>query len=306
MENKKLKITAFTACGTYPTHIDYTIASIYHLVDQVIVVNGGYDVKDITKGDDIPVDRDTKLLRELDVDDKIKIFKPTWKGLKQVEKGREEAGRGRNLSMAVQAAYKLGADWVLKTDADILFHQNVSRNDLLQLIKDSNEDKLGYRFGMWELQGDYAHYQGLPDWAPDDSQEYPSSNDAPQFYYVFHDDWYHMGGAPVTMASISPYQKINCYHVRYCPPPGCDPYDYFYKRFWYHLVIPEYTRGDKIDFQKKDLEVKKKTLAHLQMCKHIESLNPINNGDDPRIPKETPLVIKLGTKEYIQMKKEEL
>ncbi len=299
-----MKITAFVATGTYPSHIDFTIASLYSLVDEVIVINGGYDVTDITKGDDIPVERDTILLKELDVDNKIKIFKPTWKGLKQVEKGRDEAGRARNLSLGVQLATKLGADWVLKMDADIILHQDVSRVDLLHLINESNNGMYGYRFGMWELKGDYEHYQGLPNWDDNDSQDYPSSNDAPQFYRPFHNDFYYMAGSPVVMALINPYQKIKCYHVRSCPPPNCDRYEYFYKRAWYHSVIPEYTMGNKIDFKQKELEARKQALDNIYVCDHTEKLNPINDGNDPRIPKETPLVIKMGTKEYIQMKKE--
>jgi hypothetical protein len=298
-----MKITAISCIGTYPTHIDHTIASLYHLVDEVVIINGGYDVDDINKGDNLPLERDTKLLREIDIDHKIRIFSPTWEAAKHAKRGSEEAGRGRNLSLAVQTAYRLGADWVLKTDADILFDHTVTKEMLLRLIENSDNGRIGYRFGMWELYGDYSHYQGLPTWAPEDDQNYPSSNDAPQFYKVSDQDWYVGGGAPVVQAHIIPCQTVNCFHVRSCPPIDCSPYEYFYKRFWYHSIIPSYTEGKRIDFEAMKEIVHRKATDLLSAYVNPGKLNKAGDGDDPRIPPHKPEVIKMGCKKYIASKK---
>ncbi len=303
---KRHKITGVTSCGTYETHVDYTIASLYHLVDNVIVINGGYDVKDIESGDNIPTERDTQLLKGMDVDKKITIFKPSWKGLLKMERGRDEAGRARNLSFASQAAYKLGSEWLFKVDSDTMLHHNITREDLEYLIEKSQNGQYGYRFGQYELCGDYEHYHGVPTHAPEDSKDYPSSNDAPLFYKCRKDDWYVGGGAPVTTASVVPYQKLTCYHARSCPPPNCEPYDYFYKRFWYHSVIPQYTEDPNFDISSLEEEIVRKAKGHVEMALHPEKLNKVGDSDDPRIPKEKPLVIEMGTKAYIQMKKREL
>jgi hypothetical protein len=299
-----MKITAISCIGTYPTHINYTVASLYHLVDEVVIINGGYDVKDINKGDCIPLERDTKLLKAIDIDNKVRIFTPSWEAAKLAKKGKEEAGRGRNLSLAVQTAYRLKADWVLKTDADILFDHTVTKNMLLELIENSDSGRKGYRFGMWELYGDYEHYQGLPTWAPEDDTRFPSSNDAPQFYKPSDQDWYVGGGAPVVKAHIMPYQKVNCFHVRNCPPIDCNPYEYFYNRFWYHTIIPPYTDGKRIDFEKMEEIVGRKAKDLLSVSVNPgTSSNKVGDGNDPRIPPYSPHVVLMGCKKYIASKK---
>ncbi len=301
-----MKIGLVTACGSYNTHLAWTLASSYHLIDFAVVINGGLDNNDPFGPDDIPLQKEIDQVKSLDVDKKVKMYKASWSGMPNLIREENEPGRARNLSQSLQIARKLGADWVIKIDADELIHKSVTREYLEDLIDNSNGGKIGFRFGMWELTGDYEHYHGLPGWAPEDDQNEPSSNDAAQFFKPCLDDFYYGGGAPVVNTHIVPHQKLYSYHVRHCPPPGLDPFKYFYDRFFYHLFAPTYLiEGKDIDIDQVRLDAKKKALAHLQMCKHPESLNPINNGDDPRIPKETPLVIQMGTKEYIKMKKEE-
>lgn len=308
-------IIGISTVGTYWSHIDATIASMYHLCDKIIVANGGYDINNPDRGDNIPVERDKDLIKDVDIYNKVQQIKPTWKGVKNIQKGRSEAGRDRNMSLVVQAAYKLGADIVLKIDADEIIGNNVERADLEYLYKQSsksgyNKVKVGYRFGMWELWGDFYHYQQLPSWASEDNKHYPSSNDAPQFYKPNIDDWY-IGGSPVVKTAIIPYQKLLSYHVRSVPPTDVDPFEYFYRRYWYHYYFPmiaERERGDReFDLTLEDISRKAKEDAYssAKICETKQGLSRIDpNAIDPRVPKETPLVISLGPKEYIKYKQE--
>jgi len=306
--NKKPIIVGLSHVGTYFSHINYTVSSMYHLCDFIVVINGGYDIYNPCKGDNILLERDAFLLKEIDIDNKVRQFRAAWKGVNNIKKGKSEAGRDRNMSMAVQAAFKLGADWVLKVDSDEILHHNINRKDLENLVSISQNGKYGFRFSMQELWGTYKTYQSLPDWAEGDDHNYPSSNDAPQFYKPCLTDWY-IGGSPVVSSSIKQYQKLFSYHVRSVPPTDVDPFEYFVRRYWYHKYIPRQAQAVRegqefnIDFDVFMEECKKSAEQSVKIINSGKLLSIDPNAADPRIPKESPLVVEMGCKNYIKMMK---
>ena len=251
------RIIGFTSIGFYPTHVDYTVASMW-FCDEIIVINGGMDPDNLSGGDDIPVERDRKLLEELNekVENKIVQIKPTWEGATPIVNGmkllnpkKDEVGRSRGLSHGVQAAIRRGADIVVKIDADeILDGRTINRQKILDLYPDLSIGKspkitsggkiLGFRTGLFEVHGDFQHFNGMPSWAAEDSHNGPSSNDAPQIYLPKKTDFYGGGGAPAVACHIIPKQDFHAFHVRAVVPHGVDPYEYFYKRFLYHTLLP--------------------------------------------------------------------
>ncbi len=309
MKNKKYKITLVTSVGTYETHLAWTVASAYNLVDEVIITNGGIYVDDPFGKDDIILQREVNQIKELDIDNKCLMIKASWKGL-DISKEENEFGRGRNLTQSARIAREQGADWIIKTDADELIDSSVTRERLEHYISISNNGQLGYRFGMWEIHGkDYAHYQSLPSWASEDDQNYPSSNDSIQFFKPNKGDFFYGGGAPVVKSSINPQQDLNCWHVRYCVPPDLEPYKYFYERFLYHLFAPEYLiKGKDTDIDKIKKEAHDKALSHVEsMVNNTDKLHKVDpNNKDARVPPRKPLVMELGFVDYIKYMKEKL
>lgn len=281
-----MKIVGISTIGTYPNHIAWGVASLYHVCDQFLIINGGFDVEDLNKGCDVPLEREKHQLKDIDIAGKIVQVKSGWDKVNGISLKREEAGRGRNMTQAVQyAAKKMGADVVVKFDSDnIIDPDSISRDMVEKLLTEAPD--IGRRFGQYELEGDFYHFGNMPSWAPEDDQNWPSSNDAPQIYRPAPTDWYVGGGAPVVSAHIIPHQRFISYHVRNVAPHGVDPYEYFYKRFWYHTYAP-WTTGELKDEKLKTYEdVVKMAKEKAERAANIDvsKLNKIGSNNDPKAP----------------------
>ena len=317
------KVIGFTATGTYPSHTDLCVASLYFICDEIIVINGGYDVDNVDLGDTIPIERDKKLLKEMDIDNKITQIKPSWeaatpihKGMKLINPEKDEGGRSRNLTHGVQAAIRRGADLVIKIDADeCLDLRTIDREKILALYPNISIGKspkitnqghvLGFRLGMYECHGDFYHFNGMPSWAAEDSNDGPSSNDAPQIYHPYPTDYYGGGGAPAVKSHIIPKQDFHAFHVRSVVPHGVDPFEYFYKRYWYHTYAP-WLSGETRPSNLKNLDdikkhAEKRAKAAVEELKNIDSYHTLGSVDDPKAPKSIPkLMMKLDKETSLQ------
>ena len=321
-----MKLISFLAVGSYATFADYVAASVYSFSDEIIVVNGGYDFNDLSKGDDVLLERDYHLLKEIDIDNKIVQIKPTWEGatpivdgMKLINPKKDEAGRSRNLSMGVQAAIRRGADLVCKLDSDTIVDPRTVNREKIEALypnisigkspKITNQGKiLGHRFGQYDLHGDFYHFNGMPSWAAEDSRDGPSSNDAPQLYAPKATDYYGGGGAPAVACHIVPKQDFHSFHVRGVVPHGVDEYEYFFTRFMYHTLGPWLTGETRpegvnnIDDVRKLAE--KKAKAAVEELKNIDSYNTLGSVDDPKAPKSIPDLMKTTPLAWLKKQKE--
>ena len=103
-----MKIIGVSTCGSYESWAKWAIASLYNIVDEIIVINGGIDVNDPDGPDNIPLTREVRQLKEIDVKQKITQIKPSWDKVKFAKKETCEAGRGRNISLAFNMLMLLG------------------------------------------------------------------------------------------------------------------------------------------------------------------------------------------------------
>ena len=102
-----IKIVGCTTVGSYNTWAAWTVASFYNIVDAVVVINGGFDFNDLSKGDAVPLERERQQLKELDINNKVIQIRPDWDKIRFAKKGRDETGRARNIELAFSYSYAL-------------------------------------------------------------------------------------------------------------------------------------------------------------------------------------------------------
>lgn len=141
-----MKIVGITGIGTYPVPwLKYGLASIYNVVDEIVVVNSGYNFPFFTEYD-VPLLEESQMMKELDVNGKIReIQHVTWE--KASKFGPEllesrEGIRALGMTYANDVANDLGADWILRFDSDQVFFPNVKK--VRELAKGDKGD--GFQF----------------------------------------------------------------------------------------------------------------------------------------------------------------
>lgn len=304
-QNTNIEIIGITTSGTYPSWIDYCTASIYNHVDKVIVVNAGYDINHPEKGALIPLEREHKLIKKIDIHNKIIEYTPTQSDINNLfsttcKQGKDEFGRSTNITLSTQIANKLPNPdnkqrWILKLDSDqILFP--ITRYHLESLIK-QYPTKSGFRFAQY---ADYYHnFEHISAGLPNEF-----TNDGALFYISKPDQWYTGQGSPVINTSQHPITSIRTAHMRRINPSDVEPYDYHFKRIFYHTYAPDSIM--ELDYNRKT----GKHLTYKQIIEiaHKEAISILKNKGrlikdlqyDERIPYEPPLVLKMSPLEYIK------
>jgi len=107
--NNKIEIIGITTCGTYPSWVDYTVASFYNHVNRVVVINAGYDIQHPEKGALLRLEREHLLLQEKDIDHIIIEITPTQSDVDYIFKtlckdGKDEYGRTSNITFSTKIA----------------------------------------------------------------------------------------------------------------------------------------------------------------------------------------------------------
>lgn len=236
--NKKIGITTI---GTYYSPwFPYTIASIYNHVDEIVVVNGGFDLSS-PKRDvfNIPLKKASNDIKHLDVDNKIfELQSPTLEEIRHkaevttqfdANRRKKDEGwwdvRGVNMTLAQESAVELGAKWILKIDSDQVCYAGVGK------IKNI---KKGLIFYQNEFIGDVMH---LADPGPNSPY-----NDSVFIYEAKPKGFYHGGGSPAVFADREFTDKIHCAHLRYANPQHLtyeEKYNHFFGRAWWFKFTGE-------------------------------------------------------------------
>ena len=305
------EIIGISTCGTYPSWIDYTVASFYNSVDRVVVINSGYDVYAPESGPIHRLEREHNLLERIDVDNKIIEYTLTQQDFDRLfttvcKYGKDECGRAGNITFATKIATNLPINidknlkskrrWIIKLDSDQILYQ-ISRNQLINLTV-QYPNKTGFRFAQYaDYNYDFEHIsgRGLPD---------EFTNDGAMFYKSLPNQMYGAQGSPGTHVDQKEIYDIRTSHMRRISPSDVDKYEYFFKRFWYHTFGPN-TIGEH---PYNRTSGKKLTLDEISKIAHDNTLEIIKQPGfyiydlpkDERIPYTPPLVCTMTPLEYIK------
>ena len=302
-----LEIIGISTCGTYPSWLQHTIASFYNHVDKIVVVNGGYDINDPEKTPVIPLEREQYQVKQIDIHKKIKHTAPTKETLNEILntlciKNKDETGRATNMTLANQIAnlsFNINTPpkkrWILKLDSDQILYK-ITRQELENLIT-KHPNKTGFRFAQYaDYYHDFQHIGALPD---------EFTNDGSLFYLSQKNQSYCGQGSPGRIkVDQYPIYTIKTSHMRRINPSDVEPYEYHFKRFWYHTFGPNSI--NEHDYNRKT--GKKLTLEQIKEIAHKETISLLRNKgnniknlpEDERIPYEPPLVCKMTPLEYIK------
>lgn len=311
------EIIGITTCGTYPSWVDHTVSSIYNHVDKIIVVNSGYNIKNIEYGPYYRLEREHKLLQKIDIHNKILEYtphfldhnkasedlllsKPSRHSFKQLFKeGKDELGRTSNITLSTILANESFTTskphWILKLDSDQIFYQ-FKRQELESLLT-TYPDKTGFRFAQYaDYFHDFYHISnGLPD---------NFTNDGAIFYKSLPNQRYGGQGSPDINTDQYEITTIKTSHMRRISPSNIEEYEYLFNRYWYHTFGPnsimehDYNRKTGQKLTNEDI-IK---IAHKEAISSIKENGVLINSipKDERIPYEPPLVCQLTPLEYIK------
>jgi hypothetical protein len=237
-----MKLVGITTAGTYYSPwFPYTLASIYRICDNIVVVNGGYDLKNPNNDRyNIPLNKVHQDIQELDVNGKIVEVRDTTNdgchrkhNLKtQVESERDHDSdfydvRGFNLTVANVRAMDIGAEWVLKIDTDQALY-----NDATEIR--NNIDS-------WNLY-QYEFITNLK-WFSHPNGEY-CYNDSVFTYRPDRNDTYRGGGAPAIIHDDRKNtDRFHSAHLRQSNPedlPFMEKFEHFKGRTAFSLFTNKY------------------------------------------------------------------
>ncbi len=302
-----IEIIGITTTGTYPSWTDYCVASMYNLVDKIVVVNAGYDINNPETGAIHRLERDHNLLSKIDINDKILEFTPTMENIETIfkttcKKGQDEFGKSTSMTLATQIAHKLFETtlphFILKLDSDQILY-GLTRQKLLDETINKYPTKTGFRFSQY---ADYLHDFKHIDYIPDEF-----TNDGALFYKSIPNQGYRGQGSPgyINVDQQQIY-TVRTAHMRRIPPPGIMSVEYHFKRSWYYTYAQNSIMEHKYNVStgKKMTDEQVMEFAHketVRLLEHKGSLIPTGkqNCNIP-IPYEMPLVCKMTLLEYIK------
>lgn len=246
-----MKLVGILSVGSYYSPwTPFTLASIYSVCDLIVVVNGGFDLRDPCPDEwNIPLEKVSQDIAYLDIDEKIIEIKDfTFDDLehksmlmtqvKAAKKDMAKVGetlvwsgdwydmRGLGITLANETAVKKGANMILKIDSD-----QVCYRDVIGLRRETK----GLILHQTEFLGDVFHLAEPPPASP--------WNDSVFTYPVKKGQYYGGGGAPAIFVEREPTSKYHCAHLRYANPLFStirERFEHFKGRFIFHLFTNEY------------------------------------------------------------------
>lgn len=236
------------AVGTYYSPwVPYTIASIYNHVDEIIIVNGGFDLNNPSKSEYIvPLKKISDIITKFDIQNKIteisnfSIFdvKHIYTVAREYDKLFDKHQqiwydqRGLNLTLAHETAIKHKADMILKIDSDQVCYAD------LKGIKEHNE---GLIFHQYEFIGNINFLSDPPPDSP--------FNDSVYTYEAKEEGFFGGGGAPAIQAQRQFCPDFHCAHLRFANPlhlSSSERFAHFYGRKWFAKMTNEGLWGKKL------------------------------------------------------------
>lgn len=299
-----IEIIGINTCGTYPSWVDHGVATIYNHVDKIVVINAGYDIEHPELGALFPLQRDHDNLKKIDIHNKIIEVTPTKEKIDSLfsrlcARDKDEFGRATNITLATQVAHEIPTSgkkrYILKFDSDQIF-QNLTRKQLEDVIN-SHPNVGGFRFAQYaDYLHDLDHTTGS---VPDEF-----TNDGALLYVDLPDQRYGGQGSPNIGTDQFPIYSIRTFHMRRINPPGIDPYEYHFKRFWYHLYAPNSIK--ELSYNRET--GKQYTNEQIIDMAHKEAIAMVRNkgalisslAKDERVPYEKPKVCILTPIEYVK------
>ncbi len=244
-----MKIGAIIGTGTYYSPwTPWTLASIYKVCDEIIIVNGGVDVeKPNLQESEIPLKQVSRDISELDVEGKIieitdfSLLKKKVALMSQyfanIMKLKEWVDlRGRNYTLASEQANERGINYVMRVDTDEVCYADVE--------KFAGREQ-GAVLWQYEFVGDIRHLAEPPPDSP--------YNDSIEYYKIDPRDWYFGGRAPVIHNPMEKTPDIHCAHLRFANPEELskrEKFVHFYNRFIFSLWSNEFGTFKKALFDK--------------------------------------------------------
>jgi hypothetical protein len=242
-------IVGIVTIGTYfSPWFPYGLASFY-FCDKIVVTNGGFNPKDPNIREfNIPLDEVTKTIEELDVHGKVIEWKNwTLKDLKHklmlsTEKGHPKNVtwadmRGVGLTLAIEKATEIGADWILKFDSDQVGYEDC------RAFKNNPQ---GATFYQYEFVGTKFR---LADPPPDSPY-----NDSVYSFRAHQDHFFAGGGVPALSSVLNAPRpstdQFHCAHLRYANPPELtreEQYQHFRDRIWFSAHTNDGLWGDALE-----------------------------------------------------------
>jgi hypothetical protein len=287
-----VKIIGITTIGTYfSPWFAYTLASIYTACDEIIVANGGFDIKNPKKDVyNVPLEKASGIIKYLDIRNKItelKHFtiddldeKHRFKFSSQFDYNEGNLGeeknwfdcRGVNITYAQETACKHGATHILKIDSDQACYQDV------EAIRNFDKEILdsGIIFHQHEFSPDIDHLSDPPPASP--------FNDSVFIYKAVPDAFYGGGGSP---ALYAPrwwlVNNVHCAHLRLANPVHIrseEKFQHIYERVWFERWTNTGLWGKELETMahKTALSVLKRkgTKSNLPALEVCQYMNPIN------------------------------
>lgn len=283
-----MKIVGVTTCGGFKAWwLQHGLASIYNLIDEMIIAVGGPGrEQDYLK----------PMLKEVDIKEKVSYIYPAWKDAPPyLNPGRDDV-RALNKTMAVQEAYKRGADWILPFDCDMVYYESLGPvvRELIQ--KDINS----YRFTMITLSPDIYHTDFLMPW--DQNPAMAESQYSYLSLFKAYTDLYYVGCAHIgtDRAQVHFPQKTDrrvvIAHLWAITPDIRDRINFLWEKFYWSAYVSQqgfYTSEQKLN----DQQLAEYAIERVRQRLNADTLSPPNGRiplgsiDDPRVPKAPPLVL---------------
>jgi len=254
---------AIITTGGFSPWFPYTLASIYHAVDKIVVTNGGYNW-DTPREEvyNVPSERITKYIKQLDIrgkvvelrnwtvnDLKCKMVFMTQKKANEIRDriGKEPVWgdiRSVGLQLSFEKAFELGASKILRIDDDQIVYPEEAK--LLRELP----PVLCYQY---ELVGSYP-------WRMSDPPPATPWNDAPYTFNVTGLERVVHGGSACSASSSRVYtDKVHALHLRYANPIDAtdeEKYEHFYKRCLFRLYTNVFGKINNRLIEQASMEAK--------------------------------------------------
>lgn len=290
-----MKTIGLTTCGGFKAWwLAHGVASVYNLIDEMIVAIGGPGVnQEYLK----------PMLKEVDPNGKVRFIYPTWQEAPDyINPGRDDV-RSLNKTVAVQEAHKRGADWIIAFDCDMVYYETLGPV-VRELI---NKDGNSYRFTMITLSPDLYHTDFLMPW--DSNMAMADSQYSYLTLFRSYANLYYGGCAHIGTDRAGAHfpqttdRRVTLAHLWAVTPNPYDRAAYIFEKFYWSQYVHQQTRlpngktGLNLDHVLSHQELCDMAMDRLRARLDADAQSPPNGRiplgslEDCRVPKAPPLVL---------------